>query len=158
MYCASKLPQFVFLCTHPEHGSAFQAHTGLKSINGPIYTESSSTCVLIVPLKWVKTQEQISAEAVNKHTLISTHTTPHSLTHIYVNTYRHIEIQPILEIKDKPENCDLDLGGGAPKALNFWQIWLLGFGSSPSLLYWDEAGNKVTWAGVWDGTKAKFNY
>lgn len=35
-----------------------------------------------------------------------------------MHAYRHIEIHPILEIKDKSQNLDLDLGGRAPKALN----------------------------------------
>jgi len=40
-------------------------------------------------------------------------------------------------MKGKPQNLDLYLGGRDPKALNLWEIWLPGFGSSPSLLYWD---------------------
>lgn len=104
-----------------------------------------------------KFKSRFTAEAViNTH--IFTHTTTFCHTHRHVHACRHIEIHPILEIKDKPEKWDLDLGGGAAKSLNLWETWLLDCGSSPSLLYWDEARNKVTWAGVWEGKKAKFNY
>lgn len=129
-------------------------------------TKNQYTWKAAAPVFWQshwnesKFKSRFTAEAViNTH--IFTHTITFCHTHTHVHACRHIEIypiHPILEIKDKPEKWDLDLGGGAPKSLNLWETWLLDCGSSPSLLYWDEARNKVTWAGVWEGEKAKFNY